>query len=625
MGVLTSISRGLEAVSTPLGVLPDMVYAAAAVSFLLLLIVYVFVTPSWREKKRKRGRAICVWLMFAIYVLLILAVTILGKRSGDSAVDMGIFTGSWVMETLVKVAAGTVAFVPSGALIMILMKGKYQAAKSMGASFALALCVEILQLVLKTGVFDLGNLLFHTIGAGIGIVLVIFWKYAFSRKSAFSYAMRLMLSILIVLMLLETAAFGAYHVLRTTGQEHMDENISVAENQMISKNTDGSDAKVSSDPDVIWYNGKAYRYNHDLVTMLVMGIDQESDTIEEKDDVSGESGQADTIFLMVMDKSKDEIKMISISRDTMTQIKTFDYKGNYLGKSKNHLGLAYSFGDGKVTSCQYMVDAVSNLFYGMPINGYVALNMNAVAMINDAVGGVTVTVPEDMTQVDPSFAEGAAVTLTGDQALKFTRYRDTEKDFSNNSRMERQKQYLVNFMGQAVKAMKADMGLPVSLYQSLTDDMVTNLSLDRSVYLATEAIDMHFTADGIVSLKAKSKKGSVYDEVYVDDDALYDLIIQTFYTEEQSEGESFCGFIHKENMPGRLMKKCSSRIPRNGRPIRRSQRNNPRQRKKRRSWTFRWILRPYTRKIRTFMRGSRYRERISTIRLYRTARIIRTI
>ena len=34
MGVLTSISRGLEAVSTPLGVLPDMVYAAAAASFL---------------------------------------------------------------------------------------------------------------------------------------------------------------------------------------------------------------------------------------------------------------------------------------------------------------------------------------------------------------------------------------------------------------------------------------------------------------------------------------------------------------------------------------------------------------------------------------------------------------
>ncbi len=153
MGVLTSISRGLEAVSTPLGVLPDMVYAAAAASFLHLLIVYVFVTPSWREKKRKRGRAICVWLMFAIYVLLILAVTILGKRSGDSAVDMGIFTGSWVMETLVKVAAGTVAFVPLGALIMILMKGKYQAAKSMGASFCISTLCGNTPACLKDGSF----------------------------------------------------------------------------------------------------------------------------------------------------------------------------------------------------------------------------------------------------------------------------------------------------------------------------------------------------------------------------------------------------------------------------------------------------------------------------------------
>ena len=46
----------------------------------------------------------------------------------------------------------------------------------------------------------------------------------------------------------------------------------------------------------------------------------------------------------------------------MTPIKMFDYKGEYLGKEISHLGLAYAFGDGKQTSCQYMVDAVSNLF-----------------------------------------------------------------------------------------------------------------------------------------------------------------------------------------------------------------------------------------------------------------------
>ena len=443
---------------------------ALVLAFLLGLFIFLVYKKCYAGVMYAPSFGVTLIALALITTLLILAVTILGKRSGDSAMDMGIFTGSWMLETLVKVAVGTVAFVPLGALIMILMKGKYQAVKSMGASFALALCVEILQLVLKTGVFDLGNLLFHTIGAGIGIVFVIVWKYAFSRKSAFSYAMRLMLSILIVLMLLETAAFGAYHVLRTTGQEHMDENISAAENQMISKNIDGSDAKVSSDPDVIWYNGKAYRYNHDLVTMLVMGIDQESDTIEEKDDVSGESGQADTIFLMVMDKSKDEIKMISISRDTMTQIKTFDYKGNYLGKSKNHLGLAYSFGDGKVTSCQYMVDAVSNLFYGMPINGYVALNMNAVAMINDAVGGVQVTVLDDVIypEYDMDLHQGDEVTLTGHQAYWYVRGRNENVFNSSSLRLERQKQFLTTFIAQAKNQAITNPSIAVDLYNTIS-------------------------------------------------------------------------------------------------------------------------------------------------------------
>ena len=159
------------------------------------------------EKKRERGRAICVWLMFAIYVLLILAVTILGKRTGDSAVDMGIFTGSWVMETLVKVAAGTVAFVPLWSFDHDPDERKVSGCEEYRCIVCISTLCGDTPACLKDGNFDLGNLLFHTIGAGIGIVFVIVWKYAFSRKSAFSYAMRLMLSILIVLMLLETAAF----------------------------------------------------------------------------------------------------------------------------------------------------------------------------------------------------------------------------------------------------------------------------------------------------------------------------------------------------------------------------------------------------------------------------------
>ena len=80
--------------------------------------------------------------------------------------------------------------------------------------------------------------------------------------------------------------------------------------------------------------------------------------VYKRQDVSGESGQADSIFLAVMDPVSRQLSVIAISRDTMTKIPAFDNKGNYLGENINHLGLAYAYGDGREKSCQYMVDAL---------------------------------------------------------------------------------------------------------------------------------------------------------------------------------------------------------------------------------------------------------------------------
>ena len=80
-----------------------------------------------------------------------------------------------------------------------------------------------------------------------------------------------------------------------------------------------------------------------------MGIDQQSEEIQEIDNLSGESGQADSIFLVVLNPVNQQMNVIAISRDTMTEIATYDAKGNYIGDSVNHLGLAYAFGNGKDT------------------------------------------------------------------------------------------------------------------------------------------------------------------------------------------------------------------------------------------------------------------------------------
>lgn len=252
-------------------------------------------------------------------------------------------------------------------------------------------------------------------------------------------------------------------------------------------------------------------------------------------EVSGESGQADTIFLATLNPVNNRIKIIAISRDTMTEIPVFDAKGNYLGEEKSHLGLAYAYGDGKETSCQYMVDAVSQLFYGIPINGYAAFNMSAIAEINDAVGGVTVTVPEDLSKADPLLQKGATVTLQGKSAETFTRWRNVELHDSNSLRMVRQKMYVEQFFAQAVKAMQKDYTLPAKLYQELSKQMVTDLSLDKTVYLATQAMNMSFSGEDLISLKGEAVAGKVYDEIVVDDEALYELILDTFYIQETVE------------------------------------------------------------------------------------------
>lgn len=56
------------------------------------------------------------------------------------------------------------------------------------------------------------------------------------------------------------------------------------------------------------------------------------------------------------------------------------------------------------------------------------MNMDGISTITDFVGGVEITVPDNsLEEVNPDFKEGASVTLTGENAEQFVRYRDTEK------------------------------------------------------------------------------------------------------------------------------------------------------------------------------------------------------
>ena len=282
----------------------------------------------------------------------------------------------------------------------------------------------------------------------------------------------------------------------------------------------------------IRYNGKTYQYKDNLMNILCLGIDSRDGIAKEK--TPGKAGQADCVILAVLDDDAKTIQLINISRDSMVPVHVYATDGSFVEDRTEQLALQYAYGNGRDWSCQLMEQTVSDLFYGLPIHGYCALSMNSIADLNDAVGGVTVTVPEDLAVMQPKlFTAGTTVTLKGDLAYHFVHDRDYKSAdiASNNKRIARQKAYAVAFVNQFKQGMKEDMTLPVKLYQTAEKQMVTSIGLDQAVYLCTEYMNSSFDTDNIYTIAGEVTKGEEYAEFNVDDDALYQLILDVFYEE----------------------------------------------------------------------------------------------
>ena len=282
---------------------------------------------------------------------------------------------------------------------------------------------------------------------------------------------------------------------------------------------------------IISYQGKKYRYNEDLFTVLFLGIDTKEELGTESLNSTGD--QADTNVLFVLDFKNRVVRLINISRDTMTDIDIYSAEGEYFNTIKAQLALQYAYGDGKEESCELMMKAISKLMYGMPIHGYYAMNLKGIEAANDAIGGVQLTVLEDIQYEEENFSlsKGTEILLMGKTARHYVQLRNREVLGSNDLRMQRQKQYLNAFAEQLRQGIKEDITLPIKLYQQLEEYVVTNISLSEMSYLASEVLSCEFDTDNFLTVKGTIEKGenTKYEEFYVDETALYEMILEVFY------------------------------------------------------------------------------------------------
>lgn len=272
------------------------------------------------------------------------------------------------------------------------------------------------------------------------------------------------------------------------------------------------------------YNGKKYEYNENITSVLFMGVDKEN--LETNTDDFGKNGDADVLLLFTFDTVSGKTNLVSISRDTMSDVDVFSTEGNYVGTKIQQICLAYSYGDGRETSCENQVDAVRKLFYNVPINSYFALDLSAINVLNDTVGGVTV---EALETFGP-FVEGETVTLHGTDAEKYVRTRNTKILESNNMRMERQKQYIRGFFDRVVYETKQNIMTPVDLFNEASPYMVTNIGVPKVTYLAENVLNKNFYELNMQNVPGEVKQGDFYAEYYVDEDSFYEMFLNIYYT-----------------------------------------------------------------------------------------------
>ncbi|MDR1600480.1 MAG: LCP family protein [Oscillospiraceae bacterium] len=281
------------------------------------------------------------------------------------------------------------------------------------------------------------------------------------------------------------------------------------------------------------YKDKEYIYKSDITTILFMGIDKTGAPVEENllyKYISG--GQADFLMLFVIDHDERKISRLMIDRDTIVDITIVGMLGNIMGTRLDRIALSHGYGVGGQQSAEFTVEAVSKWLMGIGVDYYVAMNLDGIPLLNDSVGGVTVTLNEDLTQFEPTFEKGATVTLHGEQTVWFVRSRMTIGEGTNEARMVRQRIYLNALADNIGDKIHADVNWIDKLFDALKDALVSNMSRGRMVNEAYKA--MTYEAGPLYTLPGEhTLEADGFVAFWPDEEALTQWVLDTFTEEAQ--------------------------------------------------------------------------------------------
>lgn len=308
-----------------------------------------------------------------------------------------------------------------------------------------------------------------------------------------------------------------------------------AVSHMLSKpKTDETDTSTYSGQtkqvSTLLYNGKQYKMRENVEVIVIMGIDDRENQGNTNTYIN--NSQADVLYVFAIDHNNKTYKSLQINRDTVTGIQTLLADGTKDSIVPVQIALAHGYGRTEEARCLNTVEAISALMFDVPVDHYISLNMSAIPVLNEQVGGVTVTVPAGLESADPAFVEGASVTLKGDQAERFVRSRLILDDNTNEFRMQRQQIFLNAWKEQANAKMEADSSFALNLVFALSDYMTSDMSANALSDFATQLSDYQDLGTlKTVGETLEPDETRSFREYYIDSDDLQAKVIELFYEE----------------------------------------------------------------------------------------------
>jgi len=192
--------------------------------------------------------------------------------------------------------------------------------------------------------------------------------------------------------------------------------------------------------------------------------------------VNSFDGRSDTMLLLRFDPETESVNLLSIPRDTQAYIENH-------GVDK--INAANSLGGPALAA-----KSVSNLLEDVPIDRYVRVNVQGIEKLIDALGGVTVYVPQDMKYTDHSQhlyidLKAGEQHLNGEKALQFLRFRYDR--YGDIGRVQRQQMMMRALVEQALQpSIVVKIPKILSVIQSHLDTNLTVEELVALVGFATE-------------------------------------------------------------------------------------------------------------------------------------------